>query len=228
MSEPAVPPPSSPPAQTGKSGWLNLVVDYGPIAAFFLVYRHFAPSDHNASLQEVGAVIYGTVAFMAAAVLALVVSLAKLRRISPMLGLSTALIVFFGGLTVLLHDPFYIQIKPTVIYLMFGCALLGGWWRGNALLKVLLSAAFEGLDDAGWMLLSRNWGWFFLFLAVLNEVLRYFFNTANHNFGTWIALKLWLFMPLSFLFTFIHLPMLMRHGLGREAEPDVLTHPPHE
>lgn len=227
MNEPAAP-QDAPARPASKTGWLNLLVDYGPIAVFFLVYRHYAPANHDAGLQEMGAVIYGTLAFMAAAVLALGVSLAKFRRISPMLGLSTALIVFFGGLTVLLRDPFYIQIKPTAIYLLFGLALLGGWWRGKALLKVLLEAAFEGLDDAGWMLLSRNWGWFFLFLAALNEGLRHVYNTANHNFGTWIALKLWLFMPLSFLFTFVHLPMLMRHGLGREAEPDVLTHPPHE
>ena len=220
MTEPGTlaQPPRPAPA---KSGWLNLLVDYGPIAVFFLVYRHFAPADHNASVQEVGAVVYGTLAFMAAAVVALAVSLLKFKRVSPMLALSTALIMFFGGLTVLLRDPFYIQIKPTAIYLMFAAALLIGWLRGQALLKVLLEAAFEGLDDAGWMLLSRNWGWFFLFLALLNEVLRYVYNTANHNFGTWIALKLWLFMPLSFLFTFVHLPMLMRHGLGA-AEADQL------
>ena len=211
-----------------KSGWLNLLVDYGPIAVFFLVYRHYAPADHTASVAEVGAVVYGTVAFMAAAVVALAVSLLKLRKVSPMLALSTALIVFFGGLTVLLRDAFYIQIKPTAIYLMFGAALLTGWWRGKALLKVLLEAAFEGLDDAGWMLLSRNWGWFFLFLALLNEVLRYTYNMANHNFGTWIALKLWLFMPLSFLFTFLHLPMLMRHGLGASEVEPALSQAPHE
>lgn len=218
MGDPVSPVPAHPAtAAPAKSGWLNLVVDYGPIAVFFVVYRHFAPADHSASVQEVGAVVYGTLAFMAAAMVALTISLLKFRRVSPMLALSTALIVFFGGLTVLLRDPFYIQIKPTAIYLMFATALLIGWLRGRALLKVLLEAAFEGLDDAGWMLLSRNWGWFFLFLALLNEGLRYFYNTANHNFGTWIALKLWLFMPLSFLFTFIHLPMLMRHGLGMSA-----------
>lgn len=219
---------ASTPAPPKKSGWVNLLVDYGPILLFFVVYRHFAPADKNAALLEVSAVIYGTVAFIAGALVALGVSLAKFRRVSPMLALSTALIVFFGGLTVLLHDPFYIQIKPTAIYLMFGIALLGGWRKGKALLKTLLEAAFEGLDDAGWMKLSRNWGWFFLFLAGLNEVFRYFFNMANHNFGTWIALKAWVFMPASFLFTFAHMPMLLRHGLAAEAKAEAATETPHE
>lgn len=211
------------PVQKKKSGWTNILVDYGPILLFFLVYRHYAPSDKSAALQEVSAVIYGTLAFMAGAVVALMVSLVKFRRVSPMLWLSTALIVFFGGLTVLLHDQFYIQIKPTAIYLLFGLALLGGWMKGKALLKILLEAAFEGLDDKGWMLLSRNWGWFFLFLAALNEGFRHFLT-----FSGWLQAKLYVFLPASFLFTFAHMPMLLRHGLAGEAEAEVVSHPPHE
>lgn len=222
------PAPSPAPQAPKKSGWINLAVDYGPILMFFLVYRHYAPANHDTAMGEVTAVIYGTGAFMVGAVIALAVSLIKFGKVSPMLWLSTALIVFFGALTMFLRDAFYIQIKPTAIYLIFGVALLGGWFKGKALLKILLEAAFEGLDDAGWLILSRNWGWFFVFLAALNEVLRYFYNVENQNFGTWIAMKLWVFLPLSFLFTFAHMPMLLRHGLAADAEEDVLTTPPHE
>jgi intracellular septation protein len=219
MSEPAA---ATPPTSGKKSGWANLVVDYGPIVLFFLVYRHFSPKDH-ASIAEITAVIYGTAAFMAGAIVALVFSLVRFRRVSPMLGLSTALIVVFGGLTVLLRDQFWIQVKPTAIYLLFGAALLGGWLTGRALLKTLLEAAFEGLDDAGWMILSRNWGFFFLVLAALNEGLRHYMSFAG-----WLQAKLWLFLPLTFLFTFLHMPMLLRHGLAQSAEDDVIAHPPHE
>ena len=197
-------------------GLLGLAIDYGPVLVFFLTYRHYAPADHNQAVGEAMAVIRGTGAFMVAAVVALVVSRLRLGRISPMLWLSTALIVGFGGLTLLLHDAFYIQIKPTVIYLLFAAALLGGWRTGRPLLKYLLESAFEGLDDAGWMILSRNWGWCFLAFAAVNEALRARYNMANGQFGTWIALKLWLFMPASLLFTFAHMPMLLRHGLGAE------------
>jgi len=206
-----------------KSGWVNIAVDYGPILLFFIVYKLNAPKGGQASLGEVTAVIKGTAAFMVAAVLALGFSWWKFRRVSPMLWLSTALIVFFGGLTVLLHDQFYIQIKPTAIYLMFGFALIGGWLKGKALLKILLEAAFEGLDDGGWMILSRNWGFFFLVLAALNEGLRHYLSFAG-----WLQAKLWLFLPLSFLFTFVHMPMLLRHGLAAEAREDAATETPHE
>jgi intracellular septation protein len=206
-----------------KSGWLNLAVDYGPVLVFFLTYRYFSPADREDAIGEVLAVIKGTGTFMVSAVIALIVSKWKLGRVSPMLWLSTALIVFFGSVTIFLRDPFYIQIKPTVIYLLFGFALLGGIARGKSLLKTLLEAAFEGLDDDGWLILSRNWGIFFLALAALNEGFRHWLS-----FGGWLQTKLYVFLPLSFLFTFAHMPMLMRHGLGAEAKDEVLTHPPHE
>ena len=219
---------SAVPKAKTKSGWLNIAVDYGPVVVFFLSYRHFSPSDHNNPIGEMLAVVKSTGAFMVAAVTALAVSRWRLGRISPMLWLSTLLIVGFGGLTILLRDPIWIQIKPTAIYLLFGITLLVGVARGRPFLKYLLEAAFEGLDDAGWLKLSRNWGLFFLLLAALNEVLRRLYNVELGNFGTWISLKLWLFMPLSFLFTFTQLPMLLRHGLMQEAESEVLSDPPHE
>lgn len=212
-----------------KSGWLNLLVDYGPVLVFFLVYRQYSPpTDQHDAVGEVLAVIKGTAAFMLAAIVALGLSKWKLGKVSPMLWLSTVLIVGFGGLTILLRDPIFIQLKPTAIYLLFAGVLLAGVWKGKALLKYLLEAAFEGLDEQGWLKLSRNWGLFFLFLAGLNEVLRHIYNVQNGNFGTWISLKLWVFMPLSFLFTFAQLPMLLRHGLMKEAEEEVLSDPPHE
>ncbi|NBW74800.1 MAG: septation protein IspZ [Sphingomonadaceae bacterium] len=210
-------------ASKQKSGWLNLAVDYGPVIIFFAIYKYYSPTDRENSVAEVLAVIKGTVSFMVAAVVALLVSRWKLGKISPMLWLSTLLIVGFGGLTVLLHDPIWIQVKPTAIYLLFGVALLIGVWRGKALLKILLEAAFEGLSDEGWMKLSRNWGIYFLVLAAVNEGLRH-----SLSFGDWIAAKLWVFLPATFLFTFAQIPMLMRHGLAADEQAEVLENPPHE
>lgn len=213
--------PASSPAKKG-SGWLNIAVDYGPLLIFLLVYRHFSPDEKGDAVGEVLAVVRGTAAFLVSAVVALIVSRWKLGHVSPMLWLSTALIVFFGGLTIIFQDPLFVQVKPTIIYAMFAAALLIGYWRGRPLLKVLLGAAFEGLSERGWMKLSRNWGLFFIALAVLNEALRQWLS-----FDDWLAAKLWLFMPLSFVFTFTQLPMLMREGLGKSEEIEVeTTHPP--
>jgi intracellular septation protein len=202
------------------SGWTNILVDYGPILVFFLVYKYYAPDGENLPL-EIVAVVNSTGAFIVAAIAALLFSKFKLGRISPMLWISTALIAGFGGLTIFFADEFWIQIKPTAIYLIFGIALLVAWLRGKALLQWALEAAFEGLTEEGWLKLSRNWAVFFFFLAALNEVLRQFLS-----FDQWLAAKLWVFLPLTFLFTFAQLPMLLKHGLSLEGVEEEETTPP--
>ncbi|MCW1382817.1 septation protein IspZ [Novosphingobium sp. KCTC 2891] len=214
------------PTQKPKSSWVNLAVDYGPLLVFFLAYKAFSPKDGSGSGLEVGAAVAvtkSTMVFMGATVLALIVSKWRLGKISPMLWLSTALIVGFGTLTVLLGDPFWIQVKPTAIYLLFAAVLFGGLWRGKPVLRTLLQSAFDGLSDEGWLKLSRNWAFFFLFLAGLNEVLRH-----TLSFDGWLQAKLWGVTALSFLFTFAQIPMLMKHGLGEEATTEVEQNPPHD
>lgn len=205
-----------------KSSWVNLLVDYGPLLVFFLAYRYFSPKDTGSqSLGAVVAVTKSTMVFMVATVAALVISKWRLGKISPMLWLSTILIVGFGSLTVFLGDPVWIQIKPTAIYLLFAAVLFGGLFRRKPMLRTLLQSAFDGLSEEGWLKLSRNWAWFFLFLAGLNEVLRH-----AVSFDTWLLIKLWGVSAISFLFTFTQIPMLMRHGLGEEAEAEVEQNPP--
>ena len=211
-------------AETGKSkqgsGWLSVLVDYGPLLVFFLTYRYFAP-DEPEPIGEVAAVIKGTLAFMVSAVIALGVSKWRLGKVSPMLLFSTALIVGFGTLTIFFGDPTFVQLKPTIIYLTLGLALLVGFKMGKPLLKFLLEAAFDGLSDEGWLKLSRNWGVFFLVLAGLNEFLRWYLE-----FGDWLAAKLWVFLPISFLFTFSQIPMLLKHGLSVEGVDEETHYPP--
>jgi intracellular septation protein len=160
---------------------------------------------------------------MVATVIALVVSKWRLGKVSPMLWLSSVLIIGFGSVTVWLNDPFYIQVKPTIIYLSFAATLFGGLLQGKAMLKVLLQAAFEGLDDAGWLKLSRNWAVWFVVLAIANEVLRH-----TLSFDGWLQAKLWGVSIASFAFTFAQIPMLMRHGLGAEDTVEVETTLPHD
>jgi len=208
-------------SETKKAGssWLSVIIDYGPLAVFLIVYRSMAPEEVTAG-AELLAIIYGTRAFMAAAVIALIASRMLLGKISPMLWFSTVLIVGFGALTIFFGDPTFVQLKPTIIYSVMGTALLIGWLRGAPLLKILLEAAFEGLSQEGWLKLSRNWAVFFVFLAGLNEVLRAMYNEPNGQFETWLWAKFWVFLPLTFLFTFANIPMLLKHGLDVGLEDD--------
>ncbi len=186
--------------------WLPFAIDFGPLLVFFLTYRF---TRNDGSFGDTTGAVAGTGAFMIAILIALAISQWKLKKISPMLWLSAILVIGFGALTIYFNDQKFIQIKPTIIYVFFAAMLLGGWLRGKAFLKILLQAAYDGLSDEGWLKLSRNWGLFFLFLAIGNEVTR-----AMLSFQTWLSIKVWGVTAISFAFVLLQIPMLMRHGLS--------------
>ncbi|HEX7783185.1 MAG TPA: septation protein IspZ [Sphingobium sp.] len=203
---------TTPSPKPAHNGTLSLALDFGPLLVFFLAYKMLG-------------VIMGTAAFMAAIALAVIVSIWKLGKVSPMLWLSAVLVLFFGSLTIYFHDERFIQIKPTIIYTFFALMLFAGLLRGKPLLKYLLQAAYDGLSEEGWKKLSRNWAFFFVFMAVLNEAMR-----ATLSFDTWLSLKVWGVTAISFLFAASNIPMLMRHGMniGETVDADEVgeTTPP--
>lgn len=191
-------------------GWLSYAIDYGPLLIFFAVFRW---QKGPGPVATTAAAVEATLAFMAAMLVAMAVARWKLGRISPMLWLSGLLVVGFGALTVWFNDPKFIQIKPTIIYAGFAAVLLGGLAFGKALIKPLLAAAFEGLTERGWWLLSRNWGLFFAGMALLNELLRY-----TLSFDDWLTAKVWGVTALSLVFALAQLPLMLRHGLKTGEE----------
>lgn len=203
MSEPA---PAKKP-----NGWLTFALDFGPLLLFFAASKFgSSPTD-----PKQGAII-GTGTFMAAILVATIVSKWKLGKISPMLKLTAALGIFFGALTIWFNDERFIQVKPTIIYAFFAALLIGGWFRGKALLKYVLEAAFEGVNPTGWLKLSFNWGLYFAGLAIANEAMR-----ATLSFDLWLTLKVWGVTVLTFLFSMANIPMLLKHGLKLGDEPGV-------
>ena len=208
------PVPAPPPA---KHGWLNFAIDFGPLLVFFLAYK--LSSGGEGAFAATTAAIKGTIAFMAAIVIAMAVSKWKLGKISPMLWMSSLLVLGFGALTIWFHDERFIVMKPTIIYAAFAVLLLGGWWFGKPLLKYLLQSALEGLTERGWLLLSRNWGLFFGALGIANHVMYELIQAKQMSFDLWLTIKVWGVTALSFVFTLTQLPVMMKHGLALPDEP---------
>jgi intracellular septation protein len=196
------------------SAWIVLL-DYGPLLVFFITYKLM-----GSGLQGT---LAATLAFMVAAVISIVVGLMVVGRVSPMVWLSTGLIVGFGTITLYLRDPKFIQMKPTIIYLLFAGTLLAGLLKRKPLLRWLFGPVFPGLSDEGWLKLSRNWALFFLALAVANEIMR-----AALSFDTWLTLKVWGVSLVSFVFAIANLPMLLRHGLEPDSKAQVSEQAPVE
>ncbi len=196
-------------------GTMRLLVDFGPLVVFFATYKLAGAGLH--------AVLVATGAFMAAILISTLAALISFRKITPMLWLSTILIVSFGAITLYLRDPRFIQMKPTIYYLLLAGFLFVGLWRRKPLLRWLFGPVFPGLSDEGWLKLSRNWGLFFIVLAIANEILR-----ASVDFDTWLTLKVWGVTLVSFLFAAANMPMLLRHGLDPEKKDSVMTETPVE
>ena len=124
----------------------------------------------------------------------------------PLLG--AALISLFGGLTLYFNNPIFIYLKPTIINLIFAAALLiSDTLLKKNLLKLFLNNAFK-LNDFGWTLLNRRWAYFFIFLAILNEIV---WRTQPE--ATWVNFKVWGILPITFVFTIFQIPLINKNKI---------------
>ena len=202
------------PSHAGPSSGARLLIDVGPLLAFFLTY-FLTPG------VDILRIITATAVFMVAMIVAMLVSQIKYRHIPVLLWVSAVMVIGFGGLTIWFHDDKFIKIKPTLYYSLVAFVLLFGMVTKRNLLKAVLGTAYPGLSDRGWFLLTRNWVVFFVAMAALNEAV-----WRSTSFSFWAASKLWLFLPLTFVFAFANFPMLMRHGLMLEEAKEEPPIPP--
>ncbi len=171
---------------------LKLALEAGPLALFFVINSRFG-------------LMAGTGVFMLATTLALAVNWLLERRLPVMPLVGCFFVLVFGGLTLWLNDELFIKIKPTVVNLLLSATLFAGLYLKRNLLKVVLGAALD-LEDAGWRILTVRWAWFFLLLAVLNEIVWRHFGTEM-----WVNFKVFGIMPLSIAFSLAQIPVIMKH-----------------
>jgi len=194
---------------------MRLIIDFGPLVVFFATFKISGGGLHGT--------LVATVAFMAAVLIATIAALAVFRRMTPMLMLSTALILTFGAITLYFKDPRFIQMKPTLYYGVLAAFLFIGLLRGKPLLRWLFGPIFPGLSDEGWLKLSRNWAIFFVALGAANEVMR-----ATLTFDQWLTLKVLGVPIVSLVFAAANIPMLLRHGLEADDKAKVVDQAPVE
>ena len=176
---------------------LKIVLDIGPLILFFAANSRFG-------------IYVATGAFMVAVLTALAVSYAMTRHVAVMPLVTAAVVLVFGGLTLVLHDDLFIKLKPTIIYLLFGGALLGGLIFNKPLLGMVFDSVFN-LTEEGWRKLTIRWTIFFFVLAILNEIV---WRTQTTDF--WVSFKLFGVVPLTFLFGAAQYPLLMKYSTDKD------------
>jgi len=173
---------------------LKLALDLGPLVLFFVANARYG-------------IFAATGVFMAAVLAALLVSYAMTRRLPIVPVITAIIVVVFGGLTLVLHDATFIKVKPTIIYGLFGGALIGGLLFNKPLLGVVFDSLFH-LSEEGWRKLTLRWAVFFFALAVLNEIV-----WRNVSTDTWVTFKVFAVLPLTLLFGALQVPLLKRYAV---------------
>ena len=178
--------------------FFKFVTDFGPLLIFFSFYYK-----NDKSLQI--AIPPFVIATLIALILVWIID--KKIPMVPLIG--GILITFFGGLTIYFDNPVFIYIKPTIINILFGLALmLGKFFTNESILKKMLGNALQ-LTDQGWSILNKRWIFFFFALAMLNEIV---WRTQSEEF--WVNFKVWGMLPITFIFTAFQINIVNKYKIN--------------
>jgi len=176
---------------------IKLAADFGPLLIFFIIYFN-NENDLKVAIPP----------FIIATLISLIVIYFLEKRI-PMVPLTGGiLITLFGGLTLYFDNKIFFYMKPTIINLLFALVLFfGKFFTKKPLLKIFFKNAFN-LEDEGWKKLNYRWISFFIFVAVLNEIV---WRTQSEVF--WVNFKVWGLLPISFIFAASQFPLINKYKL---------------
>lgn len=179
---------------------MKFLFDLFPVILFFAVFKLYGIYEATAVAIAATFVQIGWVWF-------------KHRKVEPMLWVSLAVIVVFGGATLMLQNETFIKWKPTVLYWLFAAAL---WIASLAFKKNLIRAMMEKqvtLPELLWGRLLMSWIVFFVVMGVLNLYVAY-----NYSTDTWVNFKMFGSMGLMLIFVFAQAMVLSKHI--QEKNPD--------
>ncbi len=161
---------------------MKLLFDFFPIILFFGAYK-----------------FYG---IMVATAVAMVASVAQVgwgwfrhRKVENSHLFSAALIVVFGGATLILADERFIKLKPTILYGVMAVVFLASHFAKRTMAERMFTSLGEGIPVYALKRVNQWWVVFFSLLGGLN------WYVANHyDTDTWVNFKLFGLLGLTFVF----------------------------
>ena len=177
---------------------LKFVTDIGPLAIFFYIYYM---NDKNLKIAIPPLIVATIISVL------LVWIIEKKVPLIPLI--SGILISLFGGLTIYFDNPIFIYMKPTIINILFALALFfGKYFTNEPILKKILGKSMP-LSDEGWKILNNRWMYFFIGLAILNELI---WRTQSEEFC--VNFKVWGMLPITFIFTAFQIGLINKYKLN--------------
>ena len=177
---------------------MKFLFDFFPILLFFIAYKF-------------GGIYVATGVAIAASFVQIGWVMARGKKVEPMMWISLAIIVFFGGATLLLHNETFIKWKPTVLYWLFAVILLGGAWLFKKNFIRVMMEKQVSLPDSVWNNLNLSWAAFFVIMGVANLYVAYNFSTDD-----WVNFKLFGTTGMMLVFVVIQSFMLSKHIQDKE------------
>ena len=178
--------------------FIKFITDFGPLLVFFFFYYN---SDKNLKIA--------IPPFIIATIIAIAIVWLLEKKIPMVPLISGILITLFGGLTIYFDNPVFIYIKPTIINILFGLALLfGKYFTDEPILKKILGKSIM-LTNEGWNILNKRWMIFFFALALTNELV---WRTQSEEF--WVNFKVWGMLPIAFIFTAFQVSLITKHKIN--------------
>ena len=184
---------------------MKLLFDFFPIVLFFATYKlHDDPKE---------GILAATAVIIVASAVQVGISWWRRRRIERLHVITLALVVVFGGATLVLENELFIKWKPSVVNWLFAAAFLGSQLFSE---RSLVQRMMEGnvhLPPPIWRRLNTSWVVFFFAMGLLNLYVVYNFDT-----DTWVNFKLFGLMGLTLLFVIGQGLYLWRH-MPAEVDP---------
>jgi intracellular septation protein len=178
---------------------MKLLLDFFPIVLFFIAFK-------------VAGIYIATGVAIAATIAQIVWLRYSTGKVEPMQWVSLAVIVLFGGATIVAQNDTFIKWKPTVLYwLMAGSLAAGQLFFKKNLLKSLMGSQLE-LPDAAWRVTNWSWIGFFSVMGVVNLWVAYHYDP-----DTWVNFKLFGGLGLMVLFVVAQAVYLGRYMKAEEA-----------
>ncbi len=177
---------------------MKLLFDFFPILLFFITFK-MADNPHDGILAATAVIIAATIVQVG-------VTWFRKRSVERMHVITLALVVVFGGITLVLEDEIYIKWKPTVVNWLFAAAFLVSQFIGRKpLVRRMMESNIE-LPEPVWSKLNTSWILFFIAMGVANLYVVYNFDT-----DTWVDFKLFGLMGLTLLFVVAQGFFLVKH-----------------
>ncbi len=188
---------------------VNILSEFGPLVAMFIVN---AAAGINA----------GTWALIISTVIAMIVMRLVLGRLPVFPVIASGVTIAFGIMTLVTGDPMWVQIKVTIFNAMFALFLFGGLLMGKNFFKYIFEGTFHYTKE-GWDRFTFSFAWFFVFTAVLNEIVRQVFVAETmypvplfgemSGVNIWILFKIAFIMPVSGLYAWYLTRLMQKHRI---------------